>query len=401
MQGALSMQFRTNLKNGSELSALGFGCMRFPVTAGRIDIGSSEQLILKAVEEGINYFDTAYMYSGNEAALGEIFSRNPGLRDKVNIATKLPTPRCEAKADFDKYFDRSLDRLCTDHVEYYLVHNVTSAKAWDRLQSLGLDEWVVEQKRTGRIANIGFSYHGPEADFPMLLDSFDWDFCQIQYNYMNENYQAGTAGLMAAAKRGLPVIVMEPLLGGKLASELPKEARSILSDAGISNDPARLALRWVWSHPEVTVVLSGMNTQEQLAQNIETAETALPGSLKKVEASAVDVARADIARSYKVPCTGCGYCLPCPKGVNIPMCFAAYNTSFAHGWYQGMHQYITASGAMVDDAHFASDCVRCGACLEKCPQHIQIPDELTSVKRRLQIPGLPTLVKAGVRIMSR
>ncbi len=395
------MQFRTNLKNGNELSALGFGCMRFPNTAGRIDIDSSERLVLKAVENGVNYFDTAYMYSGNEAALGEIFSRNPGLRGKVNIATKLPTPRCKTKADFDTYFNRSLERLCTNYIDYYLVHNVTSAKAWDRLQALGLNEWIAEQKKTGRIANIGFSYHGPEADFPVLLDSFDWDFCQIQYNYMNENYQAGTAGLKAAAERGLPVIVMEPLLGGKLASELPKEARDILFDAGINVDPVRLALRWVWNHPEVTVVLSGMNTQEQLAQNVEIAETAFPGLLHESEKAAIDAARKNIAENYKVPCTGCGYCLPCPKGVNIPMCFAAYNTSFAHGWYQGMHQYITASGAMVGDAHFASDCVRCGACAEKCPQHIQIPDELTSVKRRLQIPGLPTMVKAGIRIMSR
>ena len=209
------MQFRTDAKNGNELSALGFGCMRFPTTAGRIDIDASERLIVEAVERGVNYLDTAYLYNGNEAALGEIFARNPGLREKVQIATKLPRARCEAAADFDKYLGRSLERLRTDHIDYYLVHNVTSAVAWDRLSSLGFKEWVDEQKSTGRIANIGFSYHGPKADFPTLLDSFDWDFCQIQYNYMNENYQAGTAGLVAAAERGLPVIVMEPLLGGK------------------------------------------------------------------------------------------------------------------------------------------------------------------------------------------
>lgn len=395
------MQFRTDAKNGNELSALGFGCMRFPTTAGRIDIDASERLIVEAVERGVNYLDTAYLYNGNEAALGEIFARNPGLREKVHIATKLPMARCEAAADFDKYLGRSLERLRTDHIDYYLVHNVTSAVAWDRLSSFGFKEWVNEQKSTGRIANIGFSYHGPKADFPTLLDSFDWDFCQIQYNYMNENYQAGTAGLVAAAERGLPVIVMEPLLGGKLATELSAEARGVLTDADISDDPTRLALRWVWNHPEVTVVLSGMNTQEQLLQNIETANTALPGSLEDAEVKAVEKARESIAENYKIPCTGCGYCVPCPKGVNIPMCFAAYNTSFAHGWYQGMQQYITASGAMSGDARFASDCVRCGACLEKCPQHIKIPDELTSVKRRFQVPGLPALIKFGVRVMSR
>ncbi len=395
------MQSRIDSRNGNELSALGFGCMRFPSAGGRIDVDASEQLIIEAVAQGINYLDTAYIYNGNEAALGEIFSRNPGLRDAVHLATKLPMTRCEAAADFDKYLRRSLERLRTDHVDYYLVHNVTSATAWDRLASLGFEEWVVEQKEAGRILNVGFSYHGPKADFPVLLDAFDWDFCQIQYNYMNEDYQAGTAGLLAAAERGLPVIVMEPLLGGKLASALPKEARFALSDAGLSDDPVRLALRWVWDHPEVTVVLSGMNAREQLMQNIETASSALPGSLEEAERTAVEKAREHIARSYRIPCTGCGYCLPCPKGVNIPMCFAAYNTSFAHGWYQGMHQYITASGAMVGEARFASDCVRCGACLEKCPQHIQIPDELASVKCRLQPLGLPALVRLGVKMMSR
>lgn len=395
------MQFRTDSKNANELSALGFGCMRFPSSGGRIDIDASERLIVEAVDRGINYLDTAYLYNGNEAALGEIFTRNPGLRQKVYIATKLPVARCEATADFDKYLGRSLERLRTDHVDYYLVHNVTSTTAWNRLRSLGFKQWVSEQKEAGRIGHIGFSYHGPKGDFPVLLDSFDWDFCQIQYNYMNEDYQAGMAGLMAAAERGLPVIVMEPLLGGKLASDLPKEARAALSDAGISDDPVRLALRWIWNHPEVTVVLSGMNTQEQLLQNIETADTALPGSLEDAEIAAVRLAREHIAQSYKIPCTGCGYCLPCPKEVNIPMCFAAYNTSFAHGWYQGMHQYITASGAMVGEARFAGDCVKCGACVAKCPQHIQIPDELASVKRRLQIPSLPALVKLGVKVLSR
>lgn len=395
------MQFRTDLKNGNELSALGFGCMRFPSSGGRIDIDASERLIVEAVERGINYLDTAYLYNGNEAALGEIFARNPGLRERVYIATKLPIARCEASGDFDTYLERSLERLRTDHVDYYLVHNVTSAAAWDRLSSLGFVEWVAKQKRSGRISNIGFSYHGPKADFPVLLDSFDWDFCQIQYNYMNEDYQAGTAGLMAAAERGLPVIVMEPLLGGKLAGELPQGARKAIADADLSDDPVRLALRWVWNHPEVTVVLSGMNTLDQLSQNAETADAAFPGSLEAAEATAIKKAREHIARSYRIPCTGCGYCMPCPKGVNIPMCFAAYNTSFAHGWYQGIHQYITASGAMVGDARFASDCVRCGACLEKCPQHIQIPSELTSVKHRLQVPGLPALVSLGVKLMSR
>lgn len=395
------MQFRTDVKSGNELSVLGFGCMRFSTTAGQIDLDAAERLILGAVEGGVNYFDTAYIYPGSEVALGKIFSRNPGLREKVNLATKLPIPRCTSQDDFDTYLSRSLERLQTDHVEYYLIHNVTSRESWSQLVDLGIEEWIARQKESGRIFQIGFSYHGPESEFVDLLDAYDWDFCQIQYNYMNEHYQAGTAGLKAAAGRGIPVIVMEPLLGGKLASELPREAKAILADADMSEDPVRLALRWVWSHPEVTVVLSGMNEQNQLVENIQTACEAMPGSLTDVESKAIECAYESIAKSYKIPCTGCGYCLPCPQGVTIPMCFAAYNTSFAYGWYQGMHQYITASGAMMGDPHFASDCTRCGACVKKCPQHIAIPDELSSVKRRLQVPGLRALVRFGTRFISR
>lgn len=395
------MQFRTDQISGKQLSALGFGCMRFPSRNGRIDVDASERLVLAAVEGGVNYFDTAYAYSGNEAALGEIFARNPGLRDRVNIATKLPLPRCQSADDFDRYLARSLERLGTDRVDYYLVHNVTSADVWERLQELGFEKWASRQKGAGRIGRIGFSYHGPEGDFPILLDSYGWDFCQIQYNYMNEHYQAGTAGLEAAAERGVPVIVMEPLLGGKLAADLPGDAKAALEDAGMETDPVRLALRWIWNRPEVTLVLSGMSTMEQLEQNIATADGVLPGVFAAEEMRAVELAREAIAQSYKVPCTGCGYCLPCPQGVNIPMCFAAYNTSFAHGWYQGMHQYVTASGAMEDNARFASDCVRCGMCVEKCPQHIDIPKDLASVKKRLQIPGLPGIVRLGVRLMMR
>ncbi len=394
------MQYRINAKTGEKLSALGFGCMRFPGGAGGIDVDAAEKLVLSAVEQGINYFDTAYLYNGNERALGEIFRRNPGLRERMNLATKLPMVRCEHAEDFDKYLDRSLERLGTDHIEHYLIHNVTSAAAWDKLAQLGIEDWVRRQKEAGRIKSIGFSYHGSEADFPELLDAYDWDFCQIQYNYMNEHHQAGTAGLEAAAARGIPVIVMEPLLGGKLATELPAEAKQVLTAAGQSESAVRLALRWIWNHPSVTVVLSGMNTQEQLDQNVATAKDALPGSFTPAEAEAVEIAKESIARGFKVPCTGCGYCLPCPHGVNIPMCFSAYNSSYAFDWFDGMSRYITACGVMVGDPHFASDCTGCGACMEKCPQHIAIPDELTRVRRRLQPPGLPAIVKFGAHFIS-
>lgn len=398
------MQYRLDAKNGKELSALGFGCMRFPTRvggAGGIDLNATEKLVIDAVEKGINYFDTAYAYSGNEIALGEVLMRNPELRGKINIATKVPITRCEHSDDFDKYLDRSLERLGLDDVDYYLVHNVTNSRIWEKLERLGFTDWVDTQKAAGRIGQIGFSYHGPEGDFPELLDAYDWDFCQIQFNYMNEHYQAGTAGLNAAADRGIPVIVMEPLLGGKLTAPLPKEAERVLSENGIDDSPVSLALRWIWNHPAVTVVLSGMNTLEQLTQNVEIANNALPGCLSDAEAKAVEYAKVAIADNFKIPCTGCSYCMPCPHGVNIPVCFNAYNNSYAFGWFEGIASYITACGVMTGDPHYASDCTQCGLCLEKCPQHIAIPDELKLVKRRLQPPGLPVLAKFGARFIAR
>ena len=395
------MQFRTNPKNGDQLSALGFGCMRFPGMPARIDLEAAEKLILAAVEQGVNYFDTAYIYNGSEAALGEIFTRNPGLREKVNLATKLPILKCSSQSDFDTYLGRSLDRLKVDSVDYYLIHNLTSFKSWERLVEIGVEEWIESQKNAGLIREIGFSYHGPEGDFEPLLDTYDWDFCQIQYNYLNEHYQAGTAGLKAAAARGIPVIIMEPLLGGKLAAPLPSNAQDALASADTSTNPVRLALRWLWDKPEVTMLLSGMNDMEQLQQNIETAQTATPGCLTGIESHAVDLARSEVAKSYKIPCTGCGYCMPCPRKVDIPGCFNAHNASFAHGWFQGVQQYVTASGALSGKLHLASDCTQCGACAKKCPQHIDIPNELHTVKRRLQIPGLAAILRIGLRLIVR
>jgi len=395
------MQYRTDPKSGNQLSALGFGCMRLPGMPARVNLEETERLILTAVENGVNYLDTAYIYNGSEAALGEIFTRNPGLRQKVNLATKLPIVKCKSSGDFDLYLTKSLERLQTESVEYYLIHNITNLSTWEHMVELGIVEWIAQQKQAGRIERIGFSYHGPEGEFAPLLDSYAWDFCQIQYNYLNEHYQAGTAGLKAAAERGLPVIIMEPLLGGKLAAELPAKAQAALKEAGMSPDPVRLALRWVLNHPEVTVVLSGMNAPEQLAQNMDTAGCALPGAFSETEAQAVEFAREAIAASYKIPCTGCGYCLPCPKGVNIPSCFNAYNASFAYGRFQGLQQYVTASGAMSGSVHLASDCVQCGACVKKCPQHIDIPAELDTVKRRLQFPGMPAILRFGVKLVAR
>ncbi len=381
------MQYRTNPRNGDRISALGLGCMRFPGPPGRPDPARARELIARAVERGINYLDTAYLYPGNEACVGAALEEL-GLRDQVLLATKLPHGSVRARQDLDRIFDEQLRRLRTDHVDYYLVHNVTSPAQWGRLCELGIEDWIARQRAAGRIRQMGFSYHGSAGDFPVVLDAYDWDFCQIQYNYAGETYQAGTAGLRAAAGRGLAVFVMEPLLGGRLADRLPDRARRIIDAAATPElaTPAAWGLSWVWDHPEVTMLLSGMNAPEQIDENAALAERALPGSLAPAQHEVIARVVEEFERTNRVPCTGCNYCMPCPQGINIPGCFSAYNASYAHGWFTGLSQYFTASAIRTSEPKLVSNCVRCGACARHCPQHIDIPARLEEVARRFQ-PG--------------
>ena len=387
------MQYRRDPKSDNKLSALGLGCMRFPGFAlGKPDQKAAEAIIARAVERGINYLDTAYLYPGNEECVGRAL-KALGLRDCVFIATKLPHASCKSADDFDRFFDEQLRRLQTDRIDYYLLHNITSPAQWERVRALGIEEWIARQKAAGRIGQIGFSYHGSAADFATMLDAYDWDFCQIQYNYVGERYQAGTAGLMAAAERGLAVFVMEPLLGGRLADKMPKPAAEALvavSDPDLAT-PADWGLGWVWNHPQVTMLLSGMATCDQVDQNAALADLAVPGFMGDDRLRAIDRVVAKFNECNRVPCTGCSYCMPCPRGINIPGCFSAYNASFAHGWFAGMQQYFTASAVRTDEPKLVSNCVRCGKCARHCPQHIAIPDRLDDVRRRFQ-PGPTTAI---------
>jgi len=373
------MQYNIDNKTGNKLSVLGFGCMRFP-----LDRKKTEQLIVAAVNAGVNYFDTAYVYGNSESVLGEILSSN-NIRDKIYLATKLPHQRCHNYEDFDKLFQVQLKRLKTDHIDYYLIHNISETVSWQRLCDIGIVDWIADKKANGHISRIGFSFHGAQDGFMELLDAYDWDFCQIQYNYMDENYQAGRAGLRKAHEKGMPVIIMEPLLGGKLANGLPPKATRLFRNANEERSPASWALSWLWNQPEVSVVLSGMNSMDQLNDNLATAMTAKPGMLSEAEAAVFAPVISSFREAYKVPCTGCNYCMPCPHRVNISGCFAAYNTYCTMGLIPGFTQYITGTGANHPEKQtMARNCVGCGACEEKCPQHIGIAKALKDVKKRME-----------------
>ena len=382
------MNYRTD-KYGNRLSILGFGCMRFPMKAGRIDMAETEREILTAVEGGVNYFDTAYIYPGSEAALGEILERNH-IRDRVYIATKLPHYLIKNRESLDKLFTEELRRLRTDHVDYYLMHMLTDTATWERLLALGIGEWIAEKKASGAIRQLGFSYHGNSDMFCKLIDTWDWDFCQIQYNYMDEHSQAGRRGLYHAHSKGIPVVIMEPLRGGKLVSRLPEEAKRIFENHKIRHTPAQWAFRWLWNQPEVTVVLSGMNSDEMVRDNIHTASTVQIGELGGEEEAMLRQVVAAINSKMKVGCTGCGYCMPCPKNVDIPGTFAAYNRRYQEGRFWGFMDYVICT-LLRKNPTAASNCIGCGKCEKHCPQHIPIREKLGDAQKELEGPLYRTL----------
>ena len=377
------MQYRLD-KYGNRLSTLGFGCMRFQRKQGKIDIPLAEKQIMQAFEGGVNYYDTAYIYPGSEAAIGEIFERN-GIREKIHIATKLPHYLVKSRETIDKIFNEELKRLRTDYVDYYLMHMLTNVAAWDRMKELGILDWLEEKKKSGAIRQVGFSYHGGTDEFCALVDAYDWDFCQIQYNYLDEHSQAGRRGLQYAYQKGLPVIIMEPLRGGKLVNQLPEEAKKLFRQHPSGQTPAQWAFRWLWDQKEVTVVLSGMNTEEMVAENLKTASDTRIGEMGEQEQQLLSQAVSAINAKLKVGCTGCGYCMPCPKGVDIPGTFAAYNRRYQEGWFPALREYFMCTTLRKKSAA-ASNCVGCGKCEQHCPQGIEIRNHLQDAKKVLENP---------------
>lgn len=386
------MQYR-NDRYGNPISILGYGCMRFTQSAGRVDVDKAEKEIMEAYRAGVNYFDTAYVYPGSEAALGEILHRN-GIREKVNIATKLPHYLIKKPESMETYFGEELRRLQTDHVDYYLMHMLTDTKTWQRLCDLGIVQWLKEKKKSGQIRQVGFSYHGNSDMFCKLLEVYDWDFCQIQYNYLDENSQAGVTGLHRAAEKGLPVIIMEPLRGGRLTGGLPASAKHVIAHVQPAYTPAQWAFRWLWDQKEMTCVLSGMNSLEMVQENICTADGCQPGCVTEEERAIYRKLVAAINENMKVGCTGCRYCMPCPRGVDIPGTFAAYNRMASDGYWKALTEYFMITGVRQDYTG-PGNCIGCGKCEQHCPQHLPIRQELQNAKKQLE--GIP--YRVGKRML--
>lgn len=378
-----AMQYRTD-KRGNKLSILGYGCMRFTKKGNSIDLKKAEKEVMHALEKGVNYFDTAYVYGGSETALGEILHRNK-CRDQVYIATKLPHYMVKSKSGLEKYFAEQLKRLQTDHVDYYLMHMLTDIQTWDKLKALGIEEWIHEKLEKGQIRQIGFSYHGNTDMFHQLLDAYDWDFCQIQYNYVDEHSQAGRRGLESAHKKGIPVIIMEPLRGGRLVNLLPEKAKDIFKRDLRKRSPAEWAFRWLWNQPEVTCVLSGMNSLEMVQENIRVASEVKLGEFTETDFALIEHVKSEINKNIKVGCTGCGYCMPCPKGVDIPGAFHSYNMIYSENKKSATRDYMMNT-LMRKTPSSASLCFECGKCEPHCPQHIEIRKELKNAKRELETP---------------
>ena len=384
------MKYR-NDKYGEPISQLGYGCMRFTRKGGSIDFEKAEKEVMLAVEQGVNYYDSAYVYPGSEETLGRILGENH-CREKVKIATKLPQYLVRSEKGIEKIFREELERLRTDYIDYYLMHMFTDPLEWRKLQELDIEEWIREKKETGQIRQIGFSHHGDTKSFLDILELYDWDFCQIQYNYLDEHTQAGREGLEAAAAKGIPVVIMEPLRGGKLV-DLPEKAKKLLQESESGFTPAELGLRWLWDQPEVTCVLSGMNSAEMVEENLRIASEAEAGSFTEEDFALIEEIKAIIREKEKVGCTGCRYCMPCPVGVDIPGNFHYYNLMYLDKKTTGRFEFAR-NVAMREEPGYASLCIGCGKCEQHCPQHLPIRELLKTADRDLR----PLLYRVGIPI---
>lgn len=395
------MQYRQLVAGGDQLSVLGYGCMRFPTKNGRIDEVKADEQMFYAYHEGVNYYDTAYPYHAgkSEVMLGK-FIKKHAIRDKVYIADKLPAFLVNKSEQIPKYFDTQLERLDTDYIDYYLMHMLDSLATWEKLKDLGILDFIDAKKKSGAIRHIGFSFHGRPEEFIKILEDYAWEFCQIQFNYLDEYNQAGLAGLNRADELGIGVVVMEPLRGGNLAAKAPEKVIKRFNDYKEQRSPADWALRWIWNHPKVSVVLSGMNVDEHIKENIHVANVTKANSMTDEEIAIVDDVKIIYKELMKVPCTGCNYCMPCPFNVDIPGTFADYNNKYFFNDRQSQFQYIGKTIGMMGGVKSGADqCTDCGKCEKHCPQEIEIRKELKAAHKSLDNWFLRQGLKVAMRFM--
>ena len=369
------MQYREFGQLDWNPSALGFGAMRLPTEgddSGNIDEDKAVKMVRYAIDHGVNYIDTAWPYhDGNsEEFVAKVLK--DGYREKVRLATKLPSWLIEEPKDMDEYLEKQLGRLEVDQIDFYLLHGLNRER-WENYKKVKVREWLDKVQSEGKIGHPGFSFHDDLDIFKEIVDSYDWTFCQIQYNYLDRDFQAGKDGLQYAGSQGLAVVIMEPLRGGKLATEPPEEIRNILSEGDKERGPVSWALNWLWSQPEVSVVLSGMSTMEQVKENVELASNSRAGKFSKRENQLMERAAKKYREISPVRCTGCNYCTPCPNGVHIPTNFQLYNEAEVYGKFEeNKERYYE----FLDEEGRASACIACGECEEACPQNLEIIDLL-------------------------
>jgi predicted aldo/keto reductase-like oxidoreductase len=383
------MLYRDFGKTGEKVSVLGFGCMRLPLLdpndISKVDEPEAIKMIRHAIDNGVNYMDTAYPYHGtgfdkpgeSEAVLAKAL--RDGYREKVKIATKLPSWLVQTHEDMERLLDEQLARLETDQIEFYLIHALNK-NFWPVMQKNEFGKFLDKAKADGKIKYAGFSFHDELPLFKEILEAYDWDFTQIQYNFLDEDYQAGTEGLKCAAAKGIGIVIMEPLRGGNLAGDPPEAIANIWNKAATKRSAVEWALRWLFDKPEVSVVLSGMSTMEHVVDNLKIANQGEANSLTQEELKLVEEVRYIYHSRVKVNCTNCKYCMPCPVGVNIPKNFTSYNTYYLFDTVNAQHYATTLYGMTLTEQEKAKNCVACGKCESHCPQNIKIIEELKKVK---------------------
>ena len=384
------VEYRKSPKTGVDISLLGFGAMRLISNNGNVDLDLATEQLKYAIDNGINYIDTAYLYGNgsgsNERALGVILD-NLGYRDRVFLSTKMNRLVINSKDDMDRMFENQLENLKTDHIDYYFLHNIISYEDLMNLINIGLFDFISERKDKGQIINMGFSYHGSFDDFTKIVNEYDWDVTLLQYNYLDNNIQAGLNGIRLAASHNMAVVIMEPLKGGLLAGKMPLEVEDLISNSGTNRSNVDLALNWVFDTPEITCVLSGMNSLDMVKENIAIVNNHLENPLNEEEKELIKSIKDVILRLNKINCTSRNYCMPCPRGINIPDIFRLYNDKYLFPEdksYGVHHTFILYAGnilGVTGQAHDSSLCVDCGLCTSKCPQQLDIPRLIRQVDK--------------------